>query len=274
MAFSRIPVTASYMAGRRAGKKAGIIKKKSRVPAKKATTALIKRVLNRQLETKYVSLQQSPLLLTGHITPKDDFILCLPPVSLQTTSAASNVREGDQIEPIRAHIKGNIWLDNVDNPVGLIAFVKLFFVTAKAVKNGANASLAVGGLPAGLLEDGTANPVSWVSSSQALQKFFPVSKKNYTLLKTQTFKLVKNGGLPIGNQPTHSTNIGKDRVSFSYSWKPPTLKYANTGDNQPQNHAPVMFAVCYSPGYDWDTDASLINTVAMEYTTSMTFKDA
>lgn len=239
---------------------------------RKATTTLIKQVLNRQLETKYVAqqVQLAGFTIPGKIQPSVDYHTLIPDVVQQTTVAASNTREGDKIEPLRAKVSGHIWYDNLDTTVGNIVFVKLFFVTPKNIKSASQ----VAGISDGLLESGTADPSSWTAARQDLQAFFPVCKENYTLLKTKTFKLVKNGGLPIGNQETHSTNIGKDRYSFSYSWKPPTLKYDTDASQQPSNHLPLMFCVAYSPGYNYDTDASLVGQVKMNWNIEMFYKDA
>jgi len=238
-----------------------------------ATTTLIKRVLNRKLETKYVAnFSSSDLDILGKIDPVSDYHLMLPSVNLQTTVASSNVREGDFIEPITANISGHIWFDNRDTAPGCIVFVKLFFCTAKNIKSVGDLG---GNLPQGLLESGQPDPVPWTAIGKDLQAFFPVCKENYTLLKTRTFKLVKNGGVPIGNAPGHMTNIGRDRYTFTYSWTPPRLKYQGDGDNFPTNHAPFFFAVAYSPGYNYATDPSLgVGTVKMNWQTSMSFKDA
>lgn len=241
--------------------------------ASRPLTALIKRVVNGQLETKYVAeqVQLAGYAIPGHINPPVDFHYILPQVAQQTTAATSNTREGDVIKPVRATIKGHIWYDNLDVTVGNVIFVKLFFVTAKQLKYLPNASTD---MPTGLLEDGGPDPVQWTAARQDLQAFYPLCKENYTLLKTKTFKLVKNGGLPIGNQSTHSTNIGRDRYTFSYSWTPPKLKYAVDAHTYPQNHAPIMFAVAYSPGYNYDTDASLTGQVKMNWNLEMSYKDA
>lgn len=247
--------------------------RKQRKPrGKKATVALVKQVLNRSLETKYVAqqVQLAGFAIPGKIDPPADYHFMLPEVTQQTGVASSNTREGDQIEPIKARISGHIWYDNVDNPVGNVVFVKLFFVTAKAIKDSADLT----SLPDGLLESGTADPAQWTAARGDLQAFFPLCKENYTVLKTKTFKLAKNGGLPIGNNTGHTTNIGHDRYAFSYSWTPPKLKYATDASTYPQNHAPIMFCVAYSPGYNYATDASLANTVKMNWNIDMFYKDA
>lgn len=263
--FVRMPKPAA-IPSRRSGRRRG------KSGAKKSTVNLIKRVLNQNLETKYVAeqVQLAGFAVPGSINPPADYHILLPQVAQQTTVASSNTREGDVIEPIRASIKGHIWLDNIDPPVGNVIFVKLFFCMAKGIKNVPDLT----GLPDGLLEAGTANPAQWTGAGQDLQAFYPICKENYTLLKTKTFVLVKNGGVPIGNQPGSATNLGRDRYTFSYSWKPPKLKYALDADTYPNNHAPIMFAVTYSPGYNTVTDASLVNHVKMNWNLEMFYKDA
>jgi len=257
--------------GKRRSKKT-LSTKKTRVPAKKATTRLIKQVLNRALVTKYVATQQTPQTLLGHINPPVDYHFMLPQLNQQTLVASSNVREGDTVNPIRASVQGHIWFDNVDVATGTVVFVKLFFLLPKALKNYNDFP---GTLADGLMEAGTADPAQWVSGVNAnLQAYYPICKANYTLMKTKIVKLTKNGGLPIGNAPGHDTNIGMDRVPFSFSWKPPTLKYAKDSDDLPSNYAPVMFAVGYSPGFDFDANANLAGTVKWNWQLALSFKDA
>jgi len=262
---------------RMGGKSLGrVAKRKPVVPRRKATTRLIKQVLNRQLETKYVASDVSSggAVLKNRITPSLDYLTILPPVNFQSagTPAASNLREGDQIEPIRATVRGHIWFNPDENQTSSkILFVKMFVVQSKTIKSPAFA----GNLDSGLLENGTGNPVSWVSSSEDFQTFYPVCKQNYTLLKTRTFKFVKNVGeciadVSVGNSP----NIGQDRRTFSYSWKPPTLKYANEAQNQPTNHFPIMFLVAYAPGLDIQGIPELATALLYNWHTEMYYKDA
>jgi len=252
--------------------------RKARAPrGKKATVALVKNVLNRSLETKYVAEQPgnfvSGYTVPGNITPVGDYHFMLPQVLQQTTQATSNTREGDVIEPIRARISGHVFFaPQFENPGNLVVFVKLFFVTAKQVKHLPNAPTD---LPSGLLEAGLPDPVPWQSTVGSLQQYYPVCKNNYTVLKTKVIKLSKNAGPAVGSATSgDSTNIGMDRVPFSYSWTPPKLKYAKDADTYPQNHAPIMFAVAYCPGFDYEANLFLHNSVRMNWQIDMSYKDA
>jgi len=264
----------------KSGKKATIYTKKEvaarrKRPQVKATTKLIKRVLNRELETKYVAqnIGFGGLPVKGFCSPNLDYIPIVPDVNFQTGPAVSNQREGDSIKPIRATVRGHIWFNPLEEQAASkILFVKMFILQSKTIKSATQA----GSLNTAWLEDGTANPVSWVSSSLDFQAFYPVSKDNYTVLKTQTFRFVKNVGNCIadttaGNSP--NTEL-QDRKSFSYSWKPPTLKYANDAQNQPTNHFPFMVLVAYSPGQDVEGVGELKQALMYDYHREMYYKDA
>ena len=262
----------------RSTKKAGTRKSGGTRKAKvSATTALVKRVLNRTLETKYVAEQPGNYVngntINGSINPVGDYHFMLPAVTQQTTQAISNVREGDMIEPVRATVSGHVFFAPAfENPGNLVVYVKLFFVTAKQVKYLPNAPTD---LPGGLLEQGLPDPVPWLSNQGSLQQYYPVCKNNYTVLKTKILKLSKNDGFPIGaGAGGQDTNIGMDRVPFSFSWRPPKLKYAKDADVYPQNHAPIMFAVAYCPGKDYSADLFLHDCVRWNWQMSMSFKDA
>jgi len=258
---------------RKASKTAAAVK---RLPRKAATTRLIKQVINRKVETKYVSNQvgSGGSVVDGFCIPANDAITILPKVPFQTNAdgAESNLREGDQIEPLRANVRGHLWFNPLQTVQGSskIIFVKMFIVQSKSVKD---ESLKAQ-LNPGWLESGANDPVSWVSTALDFQAFFPVCKKNYTVLKTQTFKFVKNVGICIADSTSgNSPNIDMDRKTFSYSWKPPMLKYANTAANQPSNHYPMMFLVAYAPGLDVEATEELQNAILYDFNTEMYYKD-
>jgi len=252
-------------------------KRGRRGPRTKSTVALIKKVLNRSLETKYASVANAQAVngytVSGSIIPANDFHVMLPTVPQQTTTATSNTREGDCIEPIKARITGHVFFaPQFEQDSNLVVFVKLYFVQAKAVKDLTACSTS---LPLGLLETGAADPQFWGSPQGSVQAFYPVCKDNYTVMSTKTVKLSKNQGVPVGTQATaNATNLGMDRIPFSYTWTPPKLKYGVDADVYPQNHAPVMFAVAYCPGFDFDANQSLHNSVRMNWNVDMWYKDA
>lgn len=242
--------------------------------ARSALNTAIQRVLNRNLETKYVAQQAgitAPLFVNGDITASIDYISICPLVAQQTGAAASNVRCGEQIKPLKATINVDFWFVNEATPVAKTVFVKAFFVSAKSVRK--LDPTIVAPVPTGLLEDGSSDPVGWKGALGSLQRYYPVCKDNYTVHAIRTVKLVMNATDPISGTTPYPDGQS-DRKSISFSWTPPTLKYNLEADQFPQNHAPMMFLVAYSPGFIYTTDASLVNTVQYAYHTSMSFKDA
>ena len=256
---------------RKAGKRRG-----TKRPMVRGTglVARVNKILNGKLETKYVAeqVQLAGYVIPADIVPASDYHVMLPKLALQTGAATNNQREGDTVEPLRARISGHVWLDQAPS-VAKVVYVKIFMVQPKGIKyQPLNTNL-----PIGLLDDGTADPVQWSSIDQDLQAFYPVNKENYTVMRTFTFKLTNNGGAAIGQAVGAFTNVGagNDRKSFTYSWKPPTkLKYAADADVYPQNHNPIFFSVIYSPGFNCATDASLTNSVKMNWNIEMSYKDA
>jgi len=249
---------------------------RARPPLRKTSVQLIKKVLNSQLETKYVAFQSPQFKIVGSINPTVAYYAITPPVAQQTGSATDNVREGNIIRPLSARVDVDIWFGNTDDSLTRVVFVKAFFVTSKSVK-ALPTSVVPNTLPSGLLEDGTAAPVQWVSSAQALQNYYPVCRKNYTVLKTQVVKLCENQGNPVGGATAGDAPFPdgrSDRKHISYSWTPPTLKYDLDTDTFAGNHAPMMFLVAYSPGFDFDATPALSGSVQCQYQTKMTFKDA
>lgn len=253
-------------------KKAKTQKKKNRVA--KISTPLrnaIKKVVRGNLETKYVAEQNqlSGYLIPSVITPNVDYLTMLPKLPIQVGVASNNQREGDTVMPTSARISGHVWLSQSPS-VAKVVYVKIYMLQPKTIKD----QVLNAGLPNGLLMDGSDDPVSWAASAQDLQAFYPVCKENYTVMKIFNFKLTNNGGAPIGQAAGSFTNIGSDRYSFTHSWKPPTLKYALDADVYPTNHNPVFFPVIYSPGFNCGTDASLLNSVNMNWNLELYYKDA
>jgi len=271
-----MPLSSAFYKANRQMRKPKPKTKRVRKATVKATTAIVKRVLNRELETKYVAFQSPQFKIVGSINPQVSYYAITPPVAQQTGAASNNVREGNVIRPTSARIDVDIWFGNTDDSLTRVVFVKAFFVTAKSVKS-LPTTVVPNTLPAGFLENGGPDPVQWVSSAQQLQNYYPVCKDNYTVLKTQVIKLCENQGNPVGGATAGDAPFPdgrSDRKHISYSWKPPALKYDLDADTFAGNHAPMMFLVAYSPGFDFDATPALSGSVQCQYQTKMSFKDA
>jgi len=269
---------------KRAPKASARKNKGPRVPRKKAVTKLIKQVMNRELETKYVAYQAGMPATTGayivnyQCSPNTDGYRVLPQLAQQTTAATSNVREGDSIKPSMVRVSGHVWLTSGERTVpALDIYVKLWVLTAKEAKT---YTPQVGtfpqNFPTGFLENGGPNPVDWQAPAMDLQAFYPISKGNYTVLRTKTFRLIKNPGATIGGtiNDSNDPNIGRDRLRFSYTLDAPTLKYNTDSDLYPTNYAPIMLITYYIPGVDISQAIPLQGLVQWDYNTEMYFKDA
>lgn len=261
-----------------AGVNAQIRRNRARARANRATSgsfaSKVNAVLNRKLETKYVAenISAGGSAVKGFCAPNVDALTIVPNVAIQTGTATSNTREGDQIEPVRAKITGHLWWNPLnEQSASKIIFVKMFILQSKTIK----ASYAQGALDGGWLEDGTPNPVQWLSPTLDFNAFYPVAKKNYTVLKTRTFKFVKNVGNAIADTTAgNSPNLNVDRKVFSYTWTPPTLKYGDDAKTQPNNHYPFMVLVAYSPGLDVESTLELKQSILYDYHREMYYKDA
>ena len=250
-----------------------------RTVLKPATTALVKRVLRNQLETKYVA-SNGTFAPKGNFVPNANNIIMLPPVYQQTVVASTNVREGDIIQPTKFTMSGFCRFNSAynfgTNFPALSVYIKLFWVTPKDIKD----SFLTPNLTPGFLENGTPDPVQWTSGVySSLNTYLPVSKNLYTVLKTKTIKLVKNQGAPVSNpaapvtSDTPNVAYNGDCIPWSMSMTVPRLKYMLDASFQPSNFCPLMFAVAYIPGVDFDA-AALGGSLAVDYQSQLWFKDA
>ena len=259
-------------------KRPAVRKPRTTTMPKQASVKLIKKILKSQIETKYCA-SSGTYAPKGSIVPSSMNILMLPPVYQQTTVGSTNVREGDYITPTRFNMSGFVRYNNAFGLTNFPAnsvYVKLFFVTPKDIKD----SFLTPNLLPEFIENGTADPVNWTSGVySSLNSFLPVCKQLYTVLKTKTIKLVKNQGTPINNPASPTTTdtpnvaINGDCVPWSISLKVPRLKYVLDASFQPTNYCPLMFAVAYIPGIDFDFQG-LGGSLAVDYQSQLWFKDA
>ena len=273
MAQSRIPRTAAWKAGRKAGLKAGIGKRKPRMP--KATGAFAKKVLSvvaRSEETKFsgdLSVDRTAVTNAG-TTPADfDRIL-----SRVTQGVAENQRIGDRIVPVKAHANFQFWFPST-NANNQNAIVNLWIVNVK----GASTQAAVNAVPvANFLQVGDGTNVDPNNGDQTLMitryQQYPLNTDQYTLLKHYKFTMRKG----IGQQANQNTGSevtpcgvpnSEQYRQIRYTWKPPTLKYNAAGDSLPSNHFPV--ALVYATNAD---GSAYGDTIAYNLNTQLYFKDA
>lgn len=215
--------------------------------SRKATPAItreVTRVLNRKMETKYVgeTIFADTLVAAGASVPAN-----LNRMLAQIAQGpADDQRVGDRVQPIRAttrwtvHFKNGISTNFEDLQYNLLVLM------VKGAKNGA----ALAGLPVNTLlrngAGGNTDPtIGAFTQSQFIEQVnhYPVNTDQFTVLKHFKHRFAKGSydvtGVP-GVQATGQISNGPPCVTFSYSWKPPTLDYNAAVDTLPTNHYPVF----------------------------------
>jgi len=220
--------------------KSSTAKAKVSAPLRKA----IKAVAKSQLETKYVGEQvwNNQLVAAGASVP-GNLNRMLAQVAVGT---GDNQRIGDRIEPTRATTRWTVHFQNgVSNNFEDLQY-NLLVLQVKGAKTGG----ALANIPANtLLRNGTGGNVDPAIGAFTQIQFieevnnFPVNTDQYTVLKHFKHRFAKGSydvtGVPGANASTQCA-IQSPCVTFTYSWKPPTLDYNNTVDTLPTNHYPVF----------------------------------
>jgi len=246
-------------------------KPKASVKATGVFAKKVQKVLNSQLENKYIAenvlspavavpqFQATPLNL-ARIFPR------------MGQGSGDNQRIGDHVTPRRATAFFTIF--PADTTLNLYDItVNLVIVRVK----GASTDTAVGAIPGGdflKVGDGTNTDPAGYTPEQMLTLInrYPVNPERYTVLKHYRRRFCKgpnniNGPVGVANaSPTAGTPA--PAVLFKYSWKPPVLKYDNGAATLPTNHYPTYLI--------WATanDASAyVGNVKFSLRTEMYYKD-
>lgn len=206
--------------------------------------AAIKAVAKSQMETKYVgeTIFAQQLVTAGASVPGN-----LNRMLAQVGQGnADNQRIGDKIEPIRAITRWTVHFQNAVSTNFEDLQYNLIVLAVKGVKNGA----ALATVPANSLlrngAGGNVDPgVGAFSQNQFIEQVnhYPVNTDQYTVLKHFKHRFAKGSyditGVP-GAAATGQIANSPPCVTFTYSWKPPTLDYNSAVDTLPTNHYPVF----------------------------------
>jgi len=211
---------------------------------KSKLVGLIKKVINKGEETKYVAEVRDTQnnFAVGQLqnTPAN-FKYLVPRVSEGT---ANHNRLGDRLNPVKAISTFSFYF-TPENSNNQDVMVNLWIVTAKAAKNepavltlDANEFLRVG--------DGTNRDPD--SADQPFQlnvvNNMPLNTEAYTKLRHYKFCMRRGAGAQANQGPSTivsptGTLAREDQRVIKFSWKPPTLKYTKNGDLLPSNHCPI-----------------------------------
>lgn len=239
--------TALTLGAARAQMRAKKARKNRPIRAKGSLQRAIKKVVNSQLETKYVAqdLVGSSLVTSGGVTP--GILLQMLPVLGQ--GGGDYQRNGVVVKPTRASCRWvvhfNAATTNFDDlTVNLLVLTCKGRATANAVAQIVGPSLLRGGNGAYADPD----PATY-TQSQLLEHVnnYRVNQEQYTQLKWFKKRFAKGSydinGVP-GANATSQVAVARPSVTFNYSWKPPTLKYLTGAATLPTNHYPVYVIWC------------------------------
>lgn len=225
--------------------------------ARKAVTAIAKRVFNRKTETKYASSntpEYTYQAVYGSTTPTGgipQIFGCLPQVPVGTDES-SYTRSGNKLNPTR-HVTDLRFVFNDDpillsggNPfpaaqAGWDITIHVWYGFAKRYKQ-LNDAVIVNGLTLlqEHLQDGQGNEFPW--SGQLLAELQDVNKEVFNL-KHKTLRMYKNAGLANAGDvtsPSLSTPMSEAK-RMRLTWKAPkTLTYGDETKILPENYAPIM----------------------------------
>jgi len=241
---------------------------------KKATVRLVKQVMNRELETKYVTDMRTSIAFNSAIGNYNaEAYAAIPGVGLQNTVNQTYTRVGNEISPLSLTLDMIIGLNSVQRSCALK--VDVYVMTRKDTKY----------IPTILAR---------TDSPQFFNQGFSPGIQNYTgypnnaylrynlnefsILKHKSFILAGNVGLPngdttAGNSPNLLPGCAK-QIHFNIPC-PKTLKYSEltlTSATYPMNFAPFL-VIGYSKVDGTGPDATFQSIVA-SWTCAMTFKDA
>ena len=208
---------------------------------------VVKAVLARQLETKYVAedIVGNTLLPAGATTPAN-LQRMIPNVQ---QGAGEFTRVGDRIKPVRCTTTWSVHY-NAANTQFQDVTVHLLVLIAK----GATTAAAVAQLPATNLlkigNGGNTDPDQAVYTQTQLMEHinnYPVNDALYTVKRHFKRRFAKGSydvnGVP-GANATSQIAVAQPLVNFKYSWTPPALKYNAAALTLPSNHYPVYVIWC------------------------------
>ena len=252
---------------------------RKQVKASGGLSKAISRVINRNIETKYVSYRpynnvSGPLYKTSFtqaINSSNEAYALIPPI---TVGSGDHQRDGNEIRPVSLTVKGFVsLLENADDSAFLD--VDIYILRHKSIKD-VNYQLQLGNL-GDLLNAGnglnTGYDGSWTHSA------FPINTSTYTLLKHKKIRLQKGWGdantyISRANESVAAYNaFPQHQKNFSFKVPlPASLKYKNDTDTTPSMDYPFM-VIGWNVPTNLDLNDSL-QIISASATTHLYYKDA
>jgi len=240
------------------------IRKKKIVRRSTNIAKVVKRVLQRNLETKVCSRELSFTLFNSAITSTGEIFQLLPQV---VKGLNQNERVGDSITPKRLEVMGIISYNaNTQQPAEailarLFAFQDKHYRSYDAQANVSMNLIDFGGSPT--LYDGT-----------LIRSIAPVNKDRYNWYLNKSYKFMKPVGFTnlIANGVTAPFNSCRMfKLVFTQKRMPAKLTYS-TGNNNPDTFAPYM-ALGYA--YQQNNAPDVTDTqIGMSFVSTLYYNDA
>lgn len=240
--------------------------------ARAGLTALVKRVVARQEETKYVTDVIEHNVPIGQAATTPGSFKRLLPTLLQ--GVEDHQRIGDVIKPVRCTVTLSLRFTN-EQSNNQDAVVHCYIVRCK----GAFTAAAVASLPAGeFLKVGNGSNRDPNDPDQPIMltqvNTMPLNTDQYTLMKKYQFVMRRGTGAQANQGPATivaptGVPAREDFRQVKYSWVPPKLKYNLPASNLPTNHYPVLLW--------WATNrdgSAYGDTIHSTIRTEMYYKDA
>jgi hypothetical protein len=256
-------------------------KKAQRAPvlSVKKASVVVNRVLNRKLETKFVTEQTAVSQpVTGAITAFGANARSLIPAIQRWVPGSTAPQDwqlvDNEIQPLRITTDIYVCLNNSASSARNV-LVTVWVLEHKACKSFALLPGAEN-ITKFLKNGNTPGVVTYASN--IVSHDLPVNDDNIRLLKKYTFQLTKNAGDPFSDSTAgQAPNVaGQSYKHLTYTYKCKTnLKYSPgaVGTNlYPQNKAP-FFYIGYA-NIDGTPDAATNEWVTLNSISKMTFKDA
>lgn len=249
-----------------------IVKKAVRKATKSAFARKVLAVVNRREETKYRGewIYSAQILQPSAVVP-GNLYRALPSV---TQGDGDHQRIGDSIQPTKARVVFTVGF-NTQSAYLVDQIVNIYLLRAK----GATTAPAVAALPAHTLlkvGNGTNRDADDPNQQFMVSELnrLPINTDQFTVMKHFQFRMAKGLGFPNSAGPPGGgdspTTITHQPIKYlSYTYKPPTLKYNEAGDQLPTNHYPVWCA--------WVTNVDGSTSQAQVYISvrgELYFKDA
>lgn len=184
---------------------------------KKATVALIKSVVAREEETKFVSQTQQFRVTHNSGITNGDIIPALPKLIQDEGEGAAWQRMGMKVSPRSTYVDCYVSLSDVERSGAIEVF--WFLLSHKTQKNIPQLNLAGGVDMTEFLRTGQASrTVGFLGTTDTCT--LPVNNAMFTVLKKGTFKLGKNTGqvqdsITAGNQPLYAAISKRWRIKVS-----------------------------------------------------------